>query len=109
VNPGGWLSGFIFLLRSLRHLRSRNDSCLDSLGLRSRSVDSGHFSWFFILLIQLSVSSLGDLLKLLSQFSVVTNLLLDLGGCLLSRKQLLDEFDGSISGLLVFLEFIQEL
>jgi hypothetical protein len=72
-------------------------------------VDSGHFSWFFILLIQLSVSSLGDLLKLLSQFSVVTNLLLDLGGCLLSRKQLLDEFDGSISGLLVFLEFIQEL
>lgn len=105
----GWLSGFIYLLRSLGYLRSRNDSCLDNLGLRSRSVDSGHFSWFFILLIQLRVSGLRDLLELLGQFSVVANLLLDLGGRLLSRKQLLDKFDGSISSLFVFLKFVQEL
>lgn len=72
-------------------------------------MESRCFSWLFILLIQLGVSGLGDLLKLLSQFSVVANLLLDLGGRLLSRKQLLDEFDGSISGLLVFFKFIQEL
>lgn len=60
-------------------------------------------------LVQLGVSSLGDLLEFLGQLGVGADLFLNLCRCLLSREELLNKFNSSISSLLVLFKFFEEL
>jgi len=63
----------------------------------------------FCLRVQLSVSSLGDLLEFLGQFGVSANFFLNLCRCLFSREELFNKFNSSISSFLVLFKFFEEL
>ena len=101
----------ISLLRNFRDDGSRYLCCLH-VGLSRDFVEHGSTrlcQLLSLILIKLSISSLSNLLELLSQLCVSSNLLFNLGSCLLTTQELLDELNSSVSSLFIIFKFVEKL